>query len=126
MLGAVFAAVVALSGSAASAEEFGDAQSCLDARIEANEPVAECVNEVQAICMSFDAPSFAGADCYRRAKDHWGGLISARMERIEGMASEELAAIAGIELTEPATIKAMAAPALIPCSIRPATSGGAA
>lgn len=98
MLGAVFAAVVALSGSAASAEEFGDAQSCLDTRIEANEPVAECVNEVQATCMSFDAPSFAGADCYRRAKDHWGGLISARMERIEGMASEELAAIAGIEV----------------------------
>ena len=36
------------------------------------------------------------------------------------------AAIAGMLLTAPATMKAIAAPALIPCSISPATNGGAA
>lgn len=96
--GAVFCAAIALSGTAALADEFGDAQSCLDTRIAANEPVADCVNEVQTVCMSFDAPSLAGADCYRRAKDHWGGLISARMEKIQELANENLTAIAGIEV----------------------------
>lgn len=87
-----------LAAQAAVAQEFDTAQACLDARIAANEPVAECVTEAQALCLSFEAPSMAGADCYRRAKDHWGDLISQRMERIRAAASEELSAIAAIEV----------------------------
>ena len=82
----------------AVAEEFEPVQACLDARIGANEPVAECIKQVQSLCMSYDAPSMAGADCYRRAKDHWGNLISERMESIRATASEELSTIAAIEV----------------------------
>ncbi|MDX1779934.1 MAG: hypothetical protein R3256_01320 [Thalassovita sp.] len=82
----------------AAAEEFEPVQGCLDARISANEPVAECVKQVQSLCLSYDAPSMAGADCYRRAKDHWGGLISERMQRIRETASEQLSTIAAIEV----------------------------
>lgn len=100
----IAAAVVALgmafaaNPAAAEEQEFTGAQACLDARIAANEPLADCVKEVQARCLSYDAPSMTGADCYRQAKDHWGGLIADRMEKIRNVASEELSAIAAIEV----------------------------
>lgn len=80
------------------ATDFQDAQACLDERIEENRPVAGCVQQVQAVCLAFDAPSLTGADCYRQAKEHWGTLISARMGKIQAHASEDVAAIAGIEV----------------------------
>ncbi len=87
-----------LAAPAARAGGLDGAQACLDARIAANEPIADCVKEAQASCLSFDAPSLAGTDCYRRAKDQWGELIAQRMEQIRASASEELSAIAAIEV----------------------------
>lgn len=83
---------------AALAGDFDSARACLDARIAANEPVADCVQETQTACLSFEAPSLAGADCFRRAKDRWGGLIAQRMDQIRDGAREEVAAIAAIEV----------------------------
>ena len=85
-------------GTIALAGEFAETESCLQAQIDANQPIAKCIHDSQAICLSYDAPSMAGADCYRRAKDHWGDLISKRMSDIKDNASEEIAAIAGIEV----------------------------
>lgn len=93
----VLAAVLVMQ-TPALAQEFGNAKACLDKQIQVGEPIAQCVNEVQSICLSFGAPSMAGADCYRRAKSHWGDLISARMNKVQASASEEVAAIAGIEV----------------------------
>ena len=90
-------ALVALA-SASWADEFGDAKSCFDDMIETNQPVASCVQDAQAICLSHDAPSLAGADCYRRAKEHWGTQIAARMDQIKAVASEDVSVIAGIEV----------------------------
>ncbi|MDU8927057.1 hypothetical protein RXV86_06650 [Alisedimentitalea sp. MJ-SS2] len=97
MLPLAFAGLHAMQSSAQAAE-FGDMTACLKAQIEAGQPIVQCVTELQSICLSYDAPSMAGADCYRRAKDHWGGLIAAKMDQITTSASEEVAAIAGIEV----------------------------
>ncbi len=84
--------------SSANAQEFDSAQACLDTHIAENAPVAECVQQAQSVCFSYDAPSLAGADCYRRAKDHWGELIAERMDMIRAKANPEVLAIAGIEV----------------------------
>lgn len=88
----------ALTAPPAVAQEFDTAGACLEERAAADAPLADCIVAAQAVCLSFPAPSLAGAECYRNAKDHWGGLIAARMEEIRAVASEELAAIAGIEV----------------------------
>ena len=40
--------------------------------------------------------------------------------------SDQTATMAGMQVTAPATMNAIAAPGPMPCSIRPATSAGAA
>lgn len=82
----------------AVAQEFDTAGACLEERAAAAAPLADCIVEAQAVCLSFPEPSLAGAECYRNAKEHWGGLIAARMEEIRAVASNELAAVAGIEV----------------------------
>lgn len=91
-------APLSMLGTVAQGGEFDGADACLQTQIDANQPIAKCVHGSQAICLSFDAPSMSGADCYRRAKVHWGDLISQRMTEIGNRASEEVAAIAGIEV----------------------------
>ncbi|SEF76314.1 hypothetical protein [Jhaorihella thermophila] len=95
-------ALVTLSAGAGAAQPAGDRladpEGCLSRQAEANRPVADCVNEAQVACFQYEEASPAANACFLAAKEEWGELIAARMDRIRATAPPEIAAIAGIEV----------------------------
>ena len=75
-------------------------QACFAAKNSANEPAGDCVNEAQAVCLSFDPGSQAAAGtlCFVKAKEDWAAGITAQMDQITAMADPQIAAVAGIEV----------------------------
>lgn len=89
----------ALPAAAQSAPDLAGAEACFEARLAAGQPPAACLEAAHADCALApqDAPAVASL-CYREAQAVWDGGIGAEMARIREKASEEISAIAAIEV----------------------------
>ena len=74
-----------------------DPDMCIDTQIAGSAPVAECVNEVLAPCLSLDAATEAAMLCFGTGQEAFGARIADRIAQIEDRAPPEIAAIAKIE-----------------------------
>lgn len=75
-------------------------RACVDKRLDANSPAADCVHEAQASCLSYDPAQQAASAtlCFVEAKDSWSSGIRARLDEITESSDPNIAAIAGIEV----------------------------
>lgn len=87
------------------AEAVAAAGDCVDDQAASGQPVAECVNRAQQICLQFpESAADAATACFRDMKDAWGTAIAVRMDQIAADAPEEIAAVARIEMRYDLTI----------------------
>ena len=75
------------------------ADSCILDRIDSGKPVAECIEAAQADCAAQVADASAvAAVCFREVRDGWNAGIKAVLDKVQATASEEIGAIAAIEV----------------------------
>jgi hypothetical protein len=74
------------------------ADSCLTAAMTNNTPIVACVQEANAPCAQTEPGGEAALLCYTTAQEVWGERITTRMDAVTAVASEQLKALAGIEL----------------------------
>lgn len=99
--GAVFTVIsLAFAATPALADvDFVAADACIQGRIEAGQPVLECIEAASADCAAngSDASSTA-ALCFREVKDGWSAGIKTLLDKVNAAASEDIATIAAIEV----------------------------
>lgn len=95
----MIAALVAAPLGAMAEVDVPAVQACVAGALEAGENPGLCVEEAHAQCHAAapDAPNVATL-CYTNAEAVWGEGLQSVMARIEADATEQIAAIAGIEL----------------------------
>ncbi len=99
-MGTIPLLLMTLSALPALAEvDLDRVDACVAERIGAQQPPAPCVDSAQSACTlaQAEAPS-AAALCYVEARRVWSDGISATMELLRRSATEQIAAIAGIEV----------------------------
>ncbi|WP_439122145.1 hypothetical protein [Marivita sp.] len=73
-------------------------KTCLSERMSTGQSPATCIDDAQSECLAVDneAPAVATL-CFVDAEKDWNGGISSLMAHISKVATDEIAAIAGIE-----------------------------
>lgn len=95
---APLAVQLALPAPAMAEMDLNGINACLSDRLEARQPAATCLDEAHSACMSIniDTPAVA-ALCFVELEKEWQAGIAALMTGIKQKASEEIAAVAGVE-----------------------------
>jgi hypothetical protein len=88
-----------LAGTAYGEVALQTVNACISDRLSANEPVTVCIDAAHADCNSVSAETPAIATlCLVNAEKAWSGGIAGVMSEISELASEDIAAIAAIEV----------------------------
>jgi hypothetical protein len=95
----ILAVLALLSGPALADMDFEEVNTCLGDRVASGQSPASCIDDVHADCVRTDAGTPAVATlCFVTAEQNWQAGMAGLMETIGKNASEQVAAIAGIEV----------------------------
>lgn len=97
---AVSLAMIATNARAQEAQQGGplDADTCLNAAVTAQSPIADCIHQATAPCGQTDPGGESALLCYTNAQEVWGQRITARKAALDAVAPDQIKALAGVEL----------------------------
>lgn len=95
---APFAVQLALAPPAMAQMDLDGVNDCLSERLSAGQAPATCIDEAHSPCtaVNSDRPAVATL-CFVEVEKHWQSGIAALMATIKEKASEDIAAVAGVE-----------------------------